>query len=268
MTGSSGQLDDEGFMRLVFENEREVLRCVMAVVPDRADARDVVQESLIALWKKRAQYDPAFPFVPWACRFALNEIRMHRRRESRRRWIQDDQLIEVLFARREELAPQLDARPSPELASLVAGYVSGQIEPGQMDELTRLLRDCAERISHQPPAQGSARDRHCRPPGPTGPGIPPVARRRQPRQQLLRAFRSGPRQGSQGRASPGQRSLPAVGLRKPPSTGSCRSLIGTARRSRDERVVVRSPGSQLEVWDRTLVMTVPARAGAVLEMVE
>ena len=110
MTEQVDHLDDDAFMRLVFESERELLRYVMAVVPDRADARDVVQETLIALWKKRDQYDPAFPFVPWACRFAINEIRLHRRRESRWRWIQDDRLIEMLFQRREALAPQLDRR--------------------------------------------------------------------------------------------------------------------------------------------------------------
>ncbi len=110
MKGQGNHLDDDAFMRLVFESERELLRYVMAVVPDRADARDVVQETLIALWKKRDEYDPAFPFAPWACRFAINEIRLHRRRESRWRWIQDDRLIEMLFQRREELAPQLDRR--------------------------------------------------------------------------------------------------------------------------------------------------------------
>jgi len=110
IVGQAGQLDDDAFMRLVFESERELLRYVMAVVPDRADARDVVQDTLVALWKKRTQYDPSFPIVPWACRFAMNEIRMHRRREARWRIIQDDQLIEVLFARRQELAPKLDAR--------------------------------------------------------------------------------------------------------------------------------------------------------------
>lgn len=104
------QLNDDEFMRLMLESERELLRYVMALVPDREDSRDVVQETLIALWKKRAKYDPAFPFVPWACRFAMNEIRLHRRRDSRWRWIQDDQLIEMLFSRRQELAQKLDAR--------------------------------------------------------------------------------------------------------------------------------------------------------------
>lgn len=106
----SAQLDDDAFLRRMLEGERELLRYVMALVPDREDARDVVQETLIALWKKRGSYDPAFPFVPWACRFAMNEIRLHRRRDSRWRWIRDEQLIEMLFRRRQELASQLDQR--------------------------------------------------------------------------------------------------------------------------------------------------------------
>ncbi len=106
----SGQLDDDEFLRRMLQGERELLRYVMALVPNREDARDVVQETLVALWKKRGSYDPAFPFVPWACRFAMNEIRLHRRRDSRWRWIQDEQLIEMLFTRRQELAPHLDHR--------------------------------------------------------------------------------------------------------------------------------------------------------------
>lgn len=102
--------DDEAFMRLVFGSERELLRYVMAVVPDREDARDILQETLIALWKKRKNYDPALPFTPWACRFAANEIRMHRRRSKRWRWLQSEELIDTLLARRHELADQLDER--------------------------------------------------------------------------------------------------------------------------------------------------------------
>lgn len=34
------------------------------------DARDVLQETDLVLWKKAADYDPARPFEPWAFRFA------------------------------------------------------------------------------------------------------------------------------------------------------------------------------------------------------
>jgi RNA polymerase sigma-70 factor (ECF subfamily) len=110
MADSPGQLGEEAFMRLVLNSERELQRYVMAIVPDREDARDIVQETLISLWKKRDRYDPSRPFVPWACRFAANEIRMLRRRRKRWRWIASEELIDLLLARREELSGQLDER--------------------------------------------------------------------------------------------------------------------------------------------------------------
>lgn len=98
-------------MRLFLQAERELTRYVMAIVPNVNDARDVVQETAMSLWRAIAKYDPAKPFVPWACRFALNEARMHLRSEGRRRkrFLQDD-VVALLEERRQDLAPQLDAR--------------------------------------------------------------------------------------------------------------------------------------------------------------
>ena len=63
-------------MRLLLKSERELLRYVMVLVPNVNDARDVLQETAIALLRTIDKYDPDRPFVPWACRFALNEARM------------------------------------------------------------------------------------------------------------------------------------------------------------------------------------------------
>ena len=103
-------LSHEQFMRLFLQSEREILRYVMAIVPNVADARDILQETALALWKAIDKYDPERPFIPWACRFALNEARMFLRTEGRRkRFIRED-LVAMLEARRIEMAPQLDAR--------------------------------------------------------------------------------------------------------------------------------------------------------------
>jgi RNA polymerase sigma-70 factor (ECF subfamily) len=101
----------EQFVRLFLQSERELLRYVMAIVPNVNDARDVVQETALALWRESAKYDPSRPFVPWACRFALNEARMFLRTEGRRRrrFIQED-IVALLEDRRIAIAPQLDAR--------------------------------------------------------------------------------------------------------------------------------------------------------------
>ena len=62
----------------------------MVLIPNVADARDVVQEAAVALWDKIDQYVPAKPFAPWACRFALNEAKMFLRKKSRQNRLADE----------------------------------------------------------------------------------------------------------------------------------------------------------------------------------
>lgn len=104
-------LTQDQFMRLFLQSEREILRYVIAIIPNVNDARDVVQETAMALWREHGSYDPARPFIPWACRFALNEARMFLRTRSRRdrRHLADD-VVHLLEDRRAELGPELDAR--------------------------------------------------------------------------------------------------------------------------------------------------------------
>ena len=54
------------FIRLFLESEKDLLRYVMVIVPNVADARDIVQETAVALWDKIDRYDPDKPFAPWA----------------------------------------------------------------------------------------------------------------------------------------------------------------------------------------------------------
>lgn len=103
-------LTHQQFMRLFLEAERELLRYVMALVPNVSDARDVVQETAVALWQAIGKYDPAKPFVPWACRFALNEARLYLRTESRRRRFIDEDVAAMLDERRVATASSLDTR--------------------------------------------------------------------------------------------------------------------------------------------------------------
>ncbi len=103
-------LSHEQFMRLFLQAERELLRYVMSLVPNVSDARDVVQETAFALWQAIEKYDPTRPFVPWACRFALNEARLHLRSAGRRKRLIDEDVAALLESRRVEVAPRLDAR--------------------------------------------------------------------------------------------------------------------------------------------------------------
>jgi RNA polymerase sigma-70 factor, ECF subfamily len=48
---SRAPLTQEQFMRLFLQSERELLRYVMVLVPQVSDARDVLQEAAVALWR-------------------------------------------------------------------------------------------------------------------------------------------------------------------------------------------------------------------------
>jgi len=98
------------FLSLFLRSEREVFRYVAALVPNLADAEDIVQQTALALWEKFDAYDPSQPFTPWACRFALNKTRQWIERRQRWQTLLGGGLAEELARRREELRPELEVR--------------------------------------------------------------------------------------------------------------------------------------------------------------
>jgi RNA polymerase sigma-70 factor (ECF subfamily) len=100
----------ERFLSLFLRSEREIFRYVAALVPNIADAEDIVQQTAVALWEKFDAYDPAQPFTPWACRFALNKARQWIERKQRWQALLENGLAEELIQRREALRPEIEAR--------------------------------------------------------------------------------------------------------------------------------------------------------------
>lgn len=85
----------ERFTRLLLESEPVMLRSILVVVPNRADAREIMQETAVALWRQFASYDPGRPFVNWAMGFARIETRRFLARQKRRAQL-SEQAMEVL----------------------------------------------------------------------------------------------------------------------------------------------------------------------------
>jgi len=76
--------EHERFTRLLLESEPVILRSILVVVPNRADAREILQETAVALWRLFASYDPKRPFVNWAMGFSRIETRRFLARQKRR----------------------------------------------------------------------------------------------------------------------------------------------------------------------------------------
>lgn len=112
---STNRFDDSNaaqqqFLSLFLRSEREIFRYVAALVPNLADVDDIVQQTAISLWDKFDAYDPARPFTPWACRFALNKTRQWVERRQRWQALLANGLAEELEQRRAELQPQWETR--------------------------------------------------------------------------------------------------------------------------------------------------------------
>jgi RNA polymerase sigma-70 factor (ECF subfamily) len=115
MHGSGLPLDaptaeQQRFLSLFLRSEKEIFRYVAALVPNSADAEDIVQQTALALWEKFDAYDPSLPFTPWACRFALNKARQWIDRRQRWQALLERGVAEELARRREELRPELELR--------------------------------------------------------------------------------------------------------------------------------------------------------------
>jgi RNA polymerase sigma-70 factor, ECF subfamily len=96
------------FLSLFLRSEREIFRYVAALMPNVADAEDIVQQTALALWEKFDSYDPNQPFTPWACRFALNKTKQWIERRQRWQALLEGGLAEELAQRREELRPEME----------------------------------------------------------------------------------------------------------------------------------------------------------------
>src|SRR5215211_5497956 len=98
------------FLSLFLRSEREVFRYVAALVPNVADAEDIVQQTALSLWEKFEAYDSSQPFTPWACRFALNKTKQWIERRQKWQALLEGELAEELSRRRDELRPEMEAR--------------------------------------------------------------------------------------------------------------------------------------------------------------
>ncbi|QDT37553.1 sigma-70 family RNA polymerase sigma factor [Stratiformator vulcanicus] len=75
----------EEFLSMLQRSYHAIYGCVVTLVPDRNDAEDVMQETVIVLWRKFDEYDRSRPFVQWANGVAYNTARSFLRRENYRR---------------------------------------------------------------------------------------------------------------------------------------------------------------------------------------
>ncbi|MCG8587081.1 MAG: sigma-70 family RNA polymerase sigma factor [Pirellulales bacterium] len=124
----SAPIDNEQFARLFAAHHRRLFSYVRSMVPNRADADEVFQETCVVLWRKFADYDPERDFAPWALAVAHNQVRTWRHQVRRRsKIVFSDDLVQELAGEEALLCEELDRR------SDFLEWCIGQLSPADRD---------------------------------------------------------------------------------------------------------------------------------------
>jgi RNA polymerase sigma-70 factor (ECF subfamily) len=124
------------FVTLLLKHQRAIHAYIATLVPVPADLDDVYQQTCLTLWEKHGDYDPARPFLPWACGFARNKAFEHARRRRRDGiCLSVDVLAQIAEAREQNEATAAARRaaldgcimklPAPQRDLLIRRYGSG-----------------------------------------------------------------------------------------------------------------------------------------------
>jgi RNA polymerase sigma-70 factor (ECF subfamily) len=100
----------ELLVRLLSKHQDDLFRYIFALLPHEEDAKDVLQETCVALYRKFEDYDAGKPFLAWAFGFAFLEILKQRDRSRRGLRYLSQGIMERLASDRASEEPLLAAR--------------------------------------------------------------------------------------------------------------------------------------------------------------
>ena len=108
MTPAENEKHDR-FLRLYVKHEEALNGFVRTLVPTREDAREVMQEVAVVLWRKFEDLSSIEDFRPWAFGVAKFKAMAFRRDRARDRLVFDEDVIELLAAEVTENADAYEA---------------------------------------------------------------------------------------------------------------------------------------------------------------
>ena len=127
------------FLRLFLQNERRLYAYILTLLPNRADADDVLQEASLVMWDKFDERQPPADFAAWGCRIAYFKI-LDFYKKSRRSRIQFNQAVLERVA--ETAAEQAATLQLDERREALAGCLE-KLRPRDRDLLARRFADGA-----------------------------------------------------------------------------------------------------------------------------
>lgn len=104
------QVSEAAFVQLMAKYQRHLHSFIRSLVPTYADVDDVLQETSLALWEKRTQYDSSRDFLRWACGVAHIQVLRHRRKLATDRLWFNAEVLDLLASQLMEDTRLFDLR--------------------------------------------------------------------------------------------------------------------------------------------------------------
>jgi len=97
-------------MMLMTRHQRQLFSYIYALVPDRADAEDLLQETSLVICEKFNEFEPGTDFVAWGCQIAYWRIRYSRQKYVRSKVVFDQEVVNALATTASTMSDELDER--------------------------------------------------------------------------------------------------------------------------------------------------------------
>ena len=91
-------------------HQKRLFLYIRALIPDPAEAEEILQETTIVVWKKVDEFRPGTDFFQWVSRIAHFQILEHRRRRARSQRSFSPELLDQLAGSAREEEPELERR--------------------------------------------------------------------------------------------------------------------------------------------------------------
>src|SRR5215213_6099838 len=97
-------------MALMTRHQRQIFSYIYVLVPNRADAEDLLQETSLVICEKFHEFREGTDFVAWACQIAYWRVRYSRQKYARSKVVFDQDIVDVVASTASSMAEELDER--------------------------------------------------------------------------------------------------------------------------------------------------------------
>ena len=164
-------------MLLMTQHQRRIFSYIYTLVPSRADAEDILQETSLVICEKFGEFTIGTDFAAWACQIAYWEVRRARQKFARAKVVFDQEIVDALAQTASAMIDEVSERHEAlgrclkKLHPRDREFVLTRYEPGcgveqaaqrsgrsieaaykALGRIRKMLLDC---VSHQLTAEGA-----------------------------------------------------------------------------------------------------------------